>query len=112
MTYELDLDLLRKKLSRARLEKSPPVPPVQEEYEKPSERVQYLIDHVLIPLFNGEKVHSADLDFKQFDWVDINELYDYYMNHYYHGESDWQKLRNVYKLCKNAESLTSSVSFI
>ena len=36
MTYELDLDLLRKKLSRARLEKSPPVPPTQEEYEKPS----------------------------------------------------------------------------
>ena len=85
MTYELDLDLLRKKLSRARLEKSPPKPPTQEEEEKPSERVQYLIDHVLIPLFNGEKVHSADLDFKQFDWVDINELYDYYMNHYYHG---------------------------
>jgi hypothetical protein len=94
------------------LEKSPPVPPVQEECEKPSERVQYLIDHVLIPLFNGEKVHSADLDFKQFDWLDINELYDYYMNHYYHGESDWQKLRKVYKLCKNAESLTKAVSFI
>lgn len=28
---------------------------MKEEEEKPSERVQYLIDHVLIPLFNGEK---------------------------------------------------------
>lgn len=112
MTYELDLDQLRKKLSRARLQKNPPVPPVREEIEEPSERVQYLIDHVLIPLFNGEKVHSADLDFKRFDWLDIDELYDYYMNYYYNGESDWQKLRKVYKLCKNAESLTTSVSFI
>lgn len=112
MTYELDLDLLRKKLARARLQKEPIIPsdPVSE--EEPSERVKYLIDNVLTPLFKGEKVHSADLDFNKFDWVDINELYDYYMNHFYRGESDWQKLRTVYKQCVRAEALTQSISFI
>ena len=111
MTYDLDLDLLRKKLSRARLHKEPIKTP-SEQTEEPSERVKYLIDNVLTPLFAGEQIHSADLDFTKFDWLDIDELYDYYMNHYYNGESDWQKLRKVYTLCRDSKSLTTAISFI
>lgn len=112
MTYELDLDVLRRKLSKAQLQKEKIEPPITEPGEEPSKRVKYLIENVLTPLFAGEEVHSADLDFRQFDRLDINELYDYYMNHYYNGESDWQRLRNVYLLCKKAESLTAPVCFI
>ena len=112
MTYELDLDVLRRKLSRAHLQKEKIEHPSAEHGEEPSKRVKYLIENVLTPLFVGEDVHSADLDFERFDRLDIDELYDYYIEHFYDGSSDWQSLRNVYMLCRKAESLTAPVCFI
>ncbi len=112
MTYEVDLDLLRKKLSRARLQKEEPKYLIKQPEGELTESLSYLVENVMKPLFNGERVHSADLDFSAFDQGDITDLYDYYMEHYYDGTSDWQRLGAVYTRCKYAKPLTNSVTFI
>ncbi len=112
MTYEIDLDLLRKKLSRARLQREEPKYLIKQPEGELTESLSYLVENVMKPLFNGERVHSADLDFNAFDGEDITELYDYYMEHYYDGTSDWQRLSAVYNICKSAIPLTSGVSFV
>lgn len=112
MTYELDLNLLRKKLSRARLQREEPRYLIKEPEGELTESLSYLVENVLKPLFAGRKIHSADLDFNAFDQGDITDLLDYYMEYYYDETSDWQRLGNVYDLCKNAKPLTSTVAFI
>lgn len=112
MTYELDLDLLRKKLSRARLQKEEPKYLIKQPEGELTESLNYLVENVLRPLFADQKIHSADLDFSAFDGEDISELYDYYLEHYCDGTSDWQRLGTIYHICKNAVPLTSDISFI
>lgn len=112
MRYELDLDLLRRKLSRARLQRENPKYLIKQPQGELAESLSYLIENVLKPLFAGEQIHSSDLDFNAFDGGDITDLYDFYMEHYYDGTSDWQRLGTVYNLCKNAVPLTNTVSFI
>ena len=79
MTYELDLNLLRKKLSRARLQREEPRYLIKEPEGELTESLSYLVENVLKPLFAGRKIHSADLDFNAFDQGDITDLLDYYM---------------------------------
>ena len=112
MNYELDLDLLRRKLSRARLQRENPKYLIKQPEGELAESLSYLIENVLKPLFAGEQIHSSDLDFNAFDSGDITDLLDYYMEHYYDGTSDWQRLGKVYNLCKSAVPLTNTVSFI
>ena len=112
MGYELDLDLLRKKLSRARLQKEEPQYLIKKPESVQDESLTYLIENVLNPLLNGEKVHSADLDLGAFDCLDISNLYDFYMDHYYDETQDWLKLKRVYVACKNAVPLVQPVAFI
>lgn len=112
MTYTLDLDLLRKKLSRARLQKEEPKYLIKQPEGELTESLDYLVKNVLKPLFAGEQIHSSDIDFNAFDQGDITELCDYYIEHYYDGSSDWQRLGKVYNLCKCAAPLTNTVSFI
>lgn len=112
MTYELDLNLLRKKLSRARLQREEPRYLIKEPEGELTESLSYLVENVLKPLFAGRKIHSADLDFNAFDQGDITDLLDYYMEHYYDETSDWQLLSTIYHFCKKAVPLTSAVSFI
>jgi len=112
MTYELDLDLLRKKLSRARLQKETPKYLIKQPEGDLTESLSYLVENVMKPLLDGNNIHSADIDFNAFDDGDITDLLDYYMEHYYDGTSDWQLLSTVYNLCKKAVPLTSIVSFI
>lgn len=112
MTYELDLDLLRKKLSRARLQREEPRYLIKKPEIEQDNSLAYLIENVLNPLLNGEKVHSADLDFGAFDCLDISNLYDFYMEHYYDGTRDWLQLQTVYVACKNAVPLVQPVAFI
>lgn len=112
MTYELDLDLLRKKLSRARLQREEPKYLIKQPEGELTESLSYLVENVLKPLFAGRNIHSADLDFNAFDQGDITDLLDYYMEHYHDGTSDWQRLNTVYNSCKYAKPLTSTVAFI
>ncbi len=112
MTYELDLDLLRKKLSRARLQREEPKYLIKQPEGELTESLDYLVKNVLRPLFAGEPIHSSELDFNAFNIEDLPDLYDYYIEHYYDGSSDWQRLGKVYNLCKQAAPLTSVVSFI
>lgn len=112
MTYTLDLDLLRKKLSRARLQREEPKYLIRQPEGDLTESLGYLVDNVLKPLMNGYNIHSADLDFNAFDEGDITDLLDYYMEHYHDGTTDWQRLGTVYNLCRLATPLTSNVTFI
>ena len=112
MTYTLDLDLLRKKLSRARLQREEPKYLIKQPEGELTESLSYLVENVMKPLLDGEQIHSADIDFDAFDDGDVTDLLDYYMEHYYDGTSDWQRLSVVYNLCKKAVPLTNSVSFI
>lgn len=112
MTYKLDLDLLRKKLSRAHLQKEKPKYLIKQPEGELTESLSYLVENVLKPLFNGQNIHSADLDFNAFDQGDITDLLDYYMEYYYDGTTDWQRLGTLYNLCKSANPLTNTVAFI
>lgn len=112
MRYELDLDLLRRKLSRARLQRENPKYLIKQPEGELTESLGYLVENVLKPLFAGHNIHSSDLDFNAFDQGDITDLLDYYMEYYHDGTSDWQRLSTVYNNCKYAKPLTSTVAFI
>ena len=112
MTYTLDLDLLRKKLSRARLQKEQPKHLLKQPEGELTESLDYLVKNVLKPLFAGEPIHSSELDFNAFNIEDLPDLYDYYIEHYYDGSSDWKRLSTIYNLCKSATALTHTVAFI
>ena len=112
MTYTLDLDLLRKKLSRARLQREEPKYLIKQPDGELTESLDYLIKNVLRPLFAGKPIHSSELDFNAFHHGDLSDLYDHYVEHYYDSSSDWKRLSTVYNLCKCATPLTNTVSFI
>lgn len=112
MTYVLDLDQLRKKLSGAHLQREKPKYLIKQPEGELTEGLSYLVENVLKPLFAEQEIHSADLDFNAFDQGDITDLYDYYYEYYYDGTSDWKLLGTVYKACKYARPLTSTVTFI
>lgn len=112
MGYVLDLDVLRKKLSRATIRKDVPKYLLKDPPVEISENLQYLVDNVLNPLSNGQQVHSADIDFSRFNRNDLVDLYDYYMEHFFDGTREWYNLKNVYTVCKNSEAQTVPVNFL
>ena len=112
MGYSLDLDVLRKKLSRAKILKESPEYLLKEPPAEIPKGLQYLIQNVLNPLSCGQRVHSGDIDFSCFNDNDVVDLYDYYMDHFFDGTKDWYALKTVYTTCKNAVSQSTSVCFI
>lgn len=112
MALTVDTDLLRKKLGRARIRKDPPTDNRKDPPPELSKGLQYLIDNVLDPLSEGEPVHSANLDFEQFNEGDLEDLYYYYMDTCYDGTKDWYKLKSVYSACIKAESQTAPIQFL
>lgn len=112
MAVVLDIDLLRKKLGRARLSKDNPTTYRRNPLPELSRGLIYLIENVLDPMSHGEQVYSCDLDFTKFDDGDLADLYDYYMEHCYDGSKDWYRLKAVYTACRNAASQTAPISFL
>lgn len=112
MTLTLDTDLLRIKLGEAIIRKDVPVSNLKDPPPELSKGLQYLIENVLDPLSDGEKVHSANLDFERFNEIDLEDLYYYYMDTCYDGTKEWYDLKKVYLACIKAVPLTMPVQFL
>lgn len=112
MKSVIDTDILRLKLSRARLCKDVTTTKYIDPPNENPEGLQYLIDNVLSPLMNGQKVHSLDLDFTKIDENNIEELGEYYTKYFSHCSRNWNQLKGVYDTCNQASSLPVPVSFI
>lgn len=108
----IDTNVLRYKLSRARLCKEVPSTKLLDPPLENSEGLQYLIDNVLKPMMNDQRVHSADLDFALIEENDIDELGEYYIKYFSDRSQEWRMLKKVYDTCRQAYPLTVSVPFI
>ena len=109
MTYVLDLDLLRKKLSVARLQREKPKHLIKQPEGELTEGLSYLVENVLKPLFAEQKIHSADLDFNAFDQGILQTYTTTIMN----ITMTVQVIGNSWvRFIKYARPLTSTVTFI
>lgn len=111
MYTTVNTDVLRKKLSRAKIQREPIVIKVEPPYNN-TEELNYLIENVFKPLINGEQVHTAGLDFTRFENEDIAMLNEYYYKYFHDNSSDWKKLKQIFTVCNNSFPNTSNINFL
>ena len=112
MGYKIDTNTLIKKLSRAKKHKLPPQTKERTLSFSKSDGLNYLIENVLIPLTNGNTVHTRDLDSSKFDKSDLEDMYYFYMDNYYDGTREWYMLKNIHDSCVKAVAQNIAINFI
>ena len=112
MALVLDTGILRENLCKAKEREIPADYNLKESLLEVSKGLRYLVENVLDPLSEDRPVHSANLDFSQFNENDLADLYDYYMEVCFDGTKDWYSLKAVYKGCLQAEAQTAPVQFL
>ena len=112
MAVTLNPDLLCENLKKAQKRDISSNGSLKDPPPEPSKGLQYLIENVMEPMSDGIPVHSASLDFSQFNESDLEDLYYYYMDIYYDGTKDWYNLKTVYAVCMKATSQTAPIQFL
>lgn len=112
MSYNINTDILIKELSCANEYKLPTEIKVTTPSYSITEGLNFLIDNVLIPLTNGNTVHTRDLDSSKFDKNDLEDMYYFYMENYYDGTREWYMLKNIHDICVKAVAQNIAINFI